>query len=83
MTGDDSTRDDVTHAEDGGALRLDTTALCKAHAALQSRVLRRAIETAGGEATQRHILDMMALIGGVPGKTLHLSGGLIFVDGLR
>ena len=78
---DDVTRDDATQAEGGGALRLDTTALCKAHAALQSRILRRAVETAGGEATQRHILDMMALIGGAPGKTLHLSGGLTFVTG--
>ena len=45
------------------------------------RVLRRAIEEAGGEVTQRHILDMMALLGGAPGKRLHLSGGLGFVTG--
>ena len=81
VTGDDATRDYMAQAQDGGALRLDTTALCKAHAALQSHVLRRAIETAGGEATQRHILDMMALIGGAPGKRLHLSGGLTFATG--
>ena len=74
--------DDAAQSDDGSALRLDTRALSGEHAALQSRVLRRAIEAAGGEAatsetTQRHVLDMMTLID-APGKTLHLPGGLTF-----
>ena len=36
---------------------------------------------AGGELSQQHVLDIMALIGGAPGKTLHLSNGLTFVTG--
>lgn len=74
--------DDAAQSDDGSALRLDTRALSREHAALQSRILRRAIEAAGGETatsetTQRHVLDMMTLID-APGKTLHLPGGLTF-----
>ena len=64
-----------------GVVRLDAIALGGEHAAIRGRVLRRAIEAAGGEVTQRHILDMVALLGGAPGKRLHLSGGIGFVTG--
>ena len=66
---------------ENGVVRLDAVALDGEHAAIRGRVLRWAIEEAGGEVTQRHILDMMALLGGAPGKRLHLSGGLGFVTG--
>ena len=71
----------VAHVQSDGAVRLDTRALRNHHPALQSHTLRRAIELAGGELTQQHVLDIMALIGGAPGKTLHLSNGIIFVTG--
>ena len=71
----------VAHVHSDGAVRLDTRALHNHHAALQSHTLRRAIEVAGGELSQQHVLDIMALIGGAPGKTLHLSNGLTFVTG--
>ena len=64
-----------------GVVRLDAIALGGEHAAIRGHVLRQAIEAVGGEVTQRHILDMMALLGGAPGKRLHLSGGLGFVTG--
>ena len=66
---------------ENGVVRLDAVALGGEHSAIRGRVLRRAIEAAGGEVTQRHILDMVALLGGAPGKRLHLSGGLGFVTG--
>ena len=62
-------------------IRLDAFALVGEHEAIRGRVLRRAIEEAGGEVTQRHILDMMSLLGGEPGKKLRLSGGIGFVTG--
>ena len=71
----------VARTVESGVVRLDAVALGGEHAAIRGRVLRRAIESAGGEVTQRHILDMMALLGGAPGKRLHLSGGLGFVTG--
>ena len=71
----------VARQVEDGVVRLDAVALGGEHAAIRGRVLRRAIEVAGGEVTQRHILDMMALLGGAPGKRLHLSGGLGFVTG--
>ena len=72
---------DVARLGEDGVVRLDAVALGGEHAAIRGRVLRRAIEAAGGEVTQRHILDMMALLGGAPGKRLHLSGGIGFVTG--
>lgn len=72
---------DVAQTVEGGVIRLDAVALGGEHTAIRGRVLRRAIESAGGEVTQRHILDMTALLGGAPGKWLHLSGGLSFVTG--
>ena len=66
---------------DGGAVRLDAIALSGKHEAIRRHILMRAIEAAGGEVTQRHVLDMLTLIGGAPGKTLHLSGGLTFASG--
>ena len=72
---------DVAQVDGSGVVSMDTTALNKEHAAVQGRILRRAIEAAGGEVTQRHILDMLGLIDGAPGKMLHLSSGLVFVTG--
>ena len=72
---------EVARQVEDGIVGLDAVALGTEHAAIRGRVLRRAIEAAGGEVTQRHILDMMALLGGAPGKRLHLSGGLGFVTG--
>ena len=72
---------DVAQMDGSGVVRLDAAALGRQHAAIQSYILRRAIEAAGGEVTQRHILDMLGLIGGAPGKILHLTGGLTFVTG--
>ena len=72
---------EVAQTDDNRIVRLDMSALGAWHPAIQSRIVRRAIESAGGEVTQRHILDVMALMGGAPGKTLHLSGGLTFVTG--
>ena len=72
---------DVAQTVESGVVRLDAVALGGEHAAIRGRVLRRAIEAAGGEVTQRHILDMVALLGGAPGKRLHLSGGIGFVTG--
>ena len=71
----------VAQPVESGVIRLDAVALGGEHAAIRGRVLRRAIEACGGEVTRRHILDMMALLGGAPGKRLHLSGGLGFVTG--
>ena len=72
---------DVAQTVASGVVRLDAVALDGEHAAIRGRVLRRAVEAAGGEVTRRHILDMIALLGGAPGKRLHLSGGLGFVTG--
>ena len=72
---------DVAQVNGSGVVSLDTAALDKEHAAVQGRILRRAIEAMGGEVTQRHVLDILALVGGAPGKMLHLSGGLVFVTG--
>ena len=77
----DAAWSDVAQVDGSGGVRLDTAALSKQHAAIQGRILRRAIEAAGGEVAQRNILDMLALIGGAPGKRLRLSGGLTFVTG--
>ena len=77
----DSVWHDVAQMVESGVVRLDAVALGGEHAAIRRRVLRRAIEAADGEVTQRHILDMMALLGRAPGKRLHLSGGLGFVTG--
>ena len=77
----DEVRSEAAQVNDGGAVRLDTIALGRQHAAVRSCVLRRAIQAAGGEVTRSHILDMLRLIGGAPGKNLHLPGGLTFVTG--
>ena len=72
---------EVAQTVESGVVRSGCRCAGGEHAAIRGRVLRRAIEAAGGEVTQRHILDMMALLGGAPGKWLHLSGGLGFVTG--
>ena len=72
---------DVTQRKrsaDGDVLILDTRRLVEQHPAIQSAALRRGIGAVGGEAMQRHILDMMRLLGGGPGKTLDLPGSLTF-----
>ena len=69
----------LKRSADGDVLILDTLRLVEEHPAIQSAVLRRGTGTVGGEATQRHILDMMRLLGGAPGKTLDLPGCLTFV----
>ena len=71
----------ITRSPKGDSVTLDSVALCGEHTAIQRYILRRAIETAGGEVTQRHILDMMRLLGGPMGKTLNLSAGLTFLAG--
>ena len=76
--------DDVArleHTAKGDVVTLDTTSLHGEHSAIQAYVLRRGIEAAGGEVTQRHILDIMRLLGGAPSKTLNLSAGLTFATG--
>ena len=77
---DDVWRDvtQLRRSADGEALILDTLRLVEEHPALQSAVLRRGVGVVGGEAMQRHVLDMMRLMGGAPGKTLDLPGSLIF-----
>lgn len=71
----------LTPSAKGEVVTVETAALIDEHAAIQGRVLRRGLEAVGGEVTQRHILDMMALLDGASGKTLHLSSGLNFVTG--
>ena len=62
----------------GEVILLNTQELVDEHPAIQSVVLRKGIAIIGGEAAQRHVLDMMRLIGGAPGKMLDLPGKMIF-----
>ena len=57
---------------------LNTAALRHEHPAIQSYVLRHAIEAVGGEITQRSILDATRLLSSAPGKMLNLPGRLRF-----
>ena len=68
----------LEHAANGDVISLDTVALSGEHPAIQSYALRRGVEAAGGEAFQRHVLDMMGLLARTPDKTLDLPGGLVF-----
>ena len=76
----DEAWDGLAKVDGSGVVRLSSTALCRQPEAIRRHILLRAIEAAGGEVSQRHILDMMALVGGAPGKVLHLSGGLSFAS---
>lgn len=77
---DDVWRDvaELNQSTYGEALVLDTLRLAEEHPAIQSAVLRRGVGAVNGEATQRHILDMIRLMGGAPGKTLDLPDRLTF-----
>ena len=57
---------------------LNTAALRHEHPAIQSHVLRHAIEAVGGEITQRSILEATRLLNGAPSKTINLPGRLRF-----
>ena len=77
----DTVWDEVTEVEtsaDGDVIVFDTNLLQSRHPAVQSRLLRRGISEVGGEITQAHILEMMRLTDGGPGKTLDLPGRLTF-----
>ena len=65
-------------------ITLNTQALARQHPAVQSRILRRAVQAVKGSAngiTRRHILDMRRLIAGPAGRTLHLPDGILFAIG--
>lgn len=77
---------DVAHQSDAsaGVIALNTQALARQHPAVQSRILRRAVQAVKGSAngiTRRHILDMRRLIAGPAGRTLHLPDGILFAIG--
>ena len=65
-------------------IALNTQALARQHPAVQSRILRRAVQAVKGSAdgiTRRHILDMRRLIDGPAGRTLHLPDDILFAVG--
>ena len=67
-----------------GVIALNTQALARQHPAVQSRILRRAVQAVKGSAegiARRHILDMRRLIAGPAGRTLHLPDGILFAIG--
>ena len=67
-----------------GVIALNTQALARQHPAVQSRILRRAVQAVKGSAdgiTRRHILDMRRLIDGPAGRTLHMPDGILFAIG--
>ena len=77
---------DVARQSDAsaGVIVLDTQALARQHPAVQSRILRRAVQAVKGSAegiARRHILDMRRLIAGPAGRTLHLPDGILFAIG--
>lgn len=77
---------DVARQSDAGdgVIALNTQALARQHPAVQSRILRRAINAVKGSAdgiTRRHILDMRRLTAGPAGRTLHLPDGILFAAG--
>ena len=77
---------DVAHQSETseGVIALNTQAFVGQHPAVQSRILRRAVQAVKGSAdgiTRRHILDMRRLIAGPAGRTLHLPDGILFAIG--
>ena len=77
---------DIARQSDAGeaVIALNTQALARQHPAVQSRMLRRAVQAVKGSTegiTRRHILDMRRLIAGPAGRTLHLPDGILFAVG--
>lgn len=79
---------DIAHQSDAsegeGVIALNTQALARQHPAVQSRILRRAVQAVKGSAdgiTRSHILDMRRLIAGPAGRTLHLHDDILFAVG--
>lgn len=77
---------DVAHQSDAGegVIALNAQVLARQHPAVQSRILRRAVQAVKGSAegiTRHHILDMRRLIAGPAGRTLHLPDGILFAIG--
>ena len=79
---------DIACQSDAGegeaVIALNTQALAMQHPAVQSRILRRAVQAVKGSVdaiTRRHILDMRRLIAGPAGRTLHLPDGILFAIG--
>lgn len=77
---------DIARQSDAGeaVITLNAQALARQHPAVQSRILRRAVQAVKGSAdgiTRRHILDMRRLIAGPAGRTLHLPDGILFAIG--
>lgn len=77
---------DIAHQSESSeaVIALNTQVLARLHPAVQSRILRRAVQAVKGSAdgiTRRHILDMRRLIAGPAGRTLHLPDGILFAIG--
>lgn len=75
---------EVARQADSGVVVLDARALARQHPAIQSRVLRRAVHAAQGNAegvARNHILAMRQMLTGPAGKTLRLPGGVLFAAG--
>ena len=77
---------DVARQSDAseGVIALNIRAIARQHPAVQSRILRRAVQAVKGNAdgiTRRNILDMRRLIDGPAGRTLHLPDGILFAVG--
>ena len=77
---------DVARQSDASeaVIALSTQALARQHPAVQSRILRRAVQAVKGSAdgvARRHILDMRRLIAGPAGRTLHLPDSILFAIG--
>lgn len=69
---------------DKGVIALNIRAIARQHPAVQSRILRRAVQAVKGSAdgiSRRNILDMRRLIDGPAGRTLHLPDGILFAVG--
>lgn len=70
--------------ETRGVVTLDTAAFNQQHAAMQSHLLRRAIEAVNGSTegiTQSHVHDMARLMAGYVGKSLNLPDDVVFTVG--
>ena len=79
----DSVWQEVVRQRDG-FLAIDQNAYLVLHPALRGHLLRRAVGSVKGDLKdieQGHIEEMDRLMGGTPGKTLDLPGGLRFVMG--
>ena len=77
---------DIAHQSEAseGLIALNMQAFARQHPAVQSRILRRAVQAVKGSAdgiTRRNILDMRRVIAGPAGRTLHLPDGILFAIG--